>query len=280
MNVSIPQSQAVAADRTFISSPETLSRSLHRLSAASKIGLPTAAGPAGAAVTERFDAQGKRVQAAMIGVQHAASAVQTADEFLGGLADILTRLGELATGGSDSAARNFQAEQGQLRQVIGGNAAKIGGQSVPAAAVTFNGIELFGPEDRPNPPASSLNPESLPKFRLRGGAIAALIQQDAAGSFVLGASDPAATDVLKSARQDVADARDTLGSVHTRLQLEAATLQVEAENLSSALAPIRDEAVGDEFTRSAAASMLVQPGAALLAQANVTPYGALQLLER
>ena len=289
MNVSISQSPPVAPDRTFISGQDALSRSLSRLSALSSIGLPAAAGDAGTAVVERFDAQGKRVQNALTGVQQAASAVQTAAEFMGGLTEILSRLSDLATPAqnaarspADVAARdwNFQAAQQQLRAVLGGSAAQIGGEVVTTPAVTFDGIELFGPEDQPNPPGAAVNQESLPKFRLRGGAINALIQQDGAGNFRLGAADATATDVLKSALQDVADARVAIEAVGARLQLEAVTLQVESENLSSALTPIRNEAVGRENTRAASTSMLLQPGAALLAQANLAPHGALQLLER
>jgi flagellin len=289
MNVSIPQSPAIAADRTPISSQETLGRSLNRLSASSRIGLPVEAGVSGVAVSERFDAQGKRVQAAMAEVQHAASAVQTADGFLGGLTDGLSRLRELADRVRDpvqsaatksAATREFQAAQRQLGQSLGCTVAQINGGAAPAPTITFNGIELFCPDDRPTPSSATADSASLPKVRLRVSALTALVQPDRAAGFRLVPSDAAATDVLKAALQDVADARQTLGAAGARLQLEAVTLQVESENLSSALTPIRDEAGGDEFTRAATTTMLVQPGAALLAQANLKPYGALQLLER
>jgi flagellin len=289
MNVIIPQSPAIAPDRTPVSRHETLGRSLDRLSAGARIGLPAAAGTAGLAVSERFDAQGKRVQAALTNVQHAASAVQTAGEFLGSLTEILSQLRDLAaptsapaagaTVATDSAG-TFEALQQQLRQVLGGRVAQLGGEPATAPAVTFDGIELFGPEDQPNPPATTPDLALLPKFRLRSGALTALIRQDGDGNFLLTAADAATGDVLKSALQDVADTRGTLGAVSARLELEAVTLQVESENLSSALTPIRDESAGGEFTRAAAATMLLQPGAALLAQANVVPHGALRLLER
>lgn len=279
MNVSLSPSRPVGIEHPLVSSQDSLGRSLSRLSGSSRIDLPAAAGPLGAAVSERFDAQGKRVQAAMTAVQHSASAVQTADGFLTGLAETLGRMRDLAADGQSSgAAPEFAALQEQLRVVAGGTLGQGEGMSAPG--ITFDGIDLFGPEDQPNPPGFTADAESIPKFRLRGGAIAALIQSDDSGNFVLGASDAAAADVLKSAAGDVADARRTLEGVNQRLQLRAVTLQVEAGNISSALAPIGSEEAGGDAARLAATAMLGQPGAALLAQANVTPYGALQLLER
>lgn len=290
MNVNLTPSPAIAADRTPISSQETLSRSLHRLSANARIGLPASAGDVGMAVADRFDAQGKRVQGAIADVQHAASAVQTADRFLGGLTEILSHLSDLADQAGaplqDPAARaaavlEFKGAQEQLRLALGGYLAATSDQPAVTPVLTFNGIDLFSTGGRPNSTgALGDGPAALPKVRLRVGALDALVQRDAVGSFQLPATDPTATDTLKSALADVNAARRILDETGARLALEAVTLQVESENLSSALAPIRDEPAGSEFTRAATAIMLVQPGAALFAQANVKPSGALQLLER
>ena len=154
MSVITPQLQAPAADRTFIRSQATLGRSLSRLAASSKISPPSLAGSAGLAVSGKTDAHGKRVQAAMTGVQDAVSAVQAVDGLIGGMSAILEHL-----------------------------------------------------------------------------------------------------------------------------QRAGASLQVESGNLAAVIAPIRDEAGAGKSTVSAASGILVQPGLATVAQANVSQEGALRLLE-
>lgn len=286
MNSISSQNLASATARAFVPTPEVLGRSLHRLSSHARVGLPDTA--SANAVTRRFDAQDKRVQAALGDVQQAASAVQTADGFLGSLDAILGQMSavsqRLVDGGAanpDSAAdvQEFQTLQQQLRQVLGKSAPQKGGGTMTAPEVSFEGEPLFGPENRAQPAGASDEAAALPKFRLRGAALSALVLQDPDGDYALGGGDAKTGDVLKSAWQDVKEARTSVTAAGLRLQLEAATLQVEAENLSSALTPIRDEAAGGEATRSAAGSMLLQPGAVLRAQGNIGAHGVLKVLE-
>lgn len=286
MNVIASHVSPLAADRAPLATREVIGRTLHRLSAE-----PKGEGAAEVRGLEnghsgRFAAQGKRVQAAMAEVQQATSAVQTADAFLGGLTEILNRLGELAAraqsrGPAPAAAaadgRNFQAAQLQLRQAIGVSIQGEDGASVSLVPVTFNGSELFAADGRTE---GAENPAGLPKFRLRAGAIAALTQQDREGNFLLGAADPAAPDFIKSAQRDVADGRAALSVVNARLQLEVVTLQIESENISSIITTSAGGAGGADLTRSAKAALLERPAEALAALANLTPSGVLQVLER
>jgi len=55
------------------------------------------------------------------------------------------------------------------------------------------------------------------------------------------------------------------------LELAATTLQVENENLSSAISRIRDVDVAEESTQYAKYDILVQFGPTMLAQANRSP---------
>lgn len=283
---SISSQNLASAARAFVPSPEVLGRSLHRLSSHARVGLPDTA--SANAVTRRFDAQDKRVQAALGDVQQAASAVQTADGFLGGLESILGQMSEVSQRLVDGGAANpgaaedlqtFQTLQQQLRQALGRSAPQKNGDALGTPDVRFEGEPLFGPEDRARPAGAADEAAALPKFRLRGAALGALVLQDPEGDYSLGAGEAKTGDVLKTALQDVKEARSSVTAAGLRLQLEAATLQVEAENLSSALTPIRDEAAGGEATRSAAGSMLLQPGAVLRAQGNIGANGVLKVLE-
>jgi flagellin-like hook-associated protein FlgL len=283
MNSISSQNLSATTARAFAPSPEILGRSLQRLSSQARVGLPDTA--SANAVSRRYDAQDKRVQAALGDVQQAASAVQTADAFLGGLGDILGQMGEvtqrLADGSPDAAAdlEKFATLQQQLRAALGKSAPRADAQTMGTPDVSFEGEPLFGPEDRAQPAGAGDETAKLPKFRLRGAALGALMQQKPDGAFALGGRDSRTGDAVKSARQDVQDARSSVTAAGQRLQLEAATLQVESENLSSVLTPIRDEAAGDAATRAAAGSMLLQPGAVLRAQGNIGAPGVLKVLE-
>lgn len=145
--------QAIVAARNLNHSQEMLGRSLSRLSSGSKIVNPSD-DAAGLAVSEKLDAQNKRVRAAGTNVQNAISYVQTSDGFMSGMTKILSRMSELAllakdvTKNSDDIAlyqQEFQALQDQLRQTIGGTTDQIGGTAdITTPLGAFNGIKLFG----------------------------------------------------------------------------------------------------------------------------------------
>src|SRR3954447_21234099 len=143
--------QAIAAARNLNRSQEMLGRSLNRLSSGSKIVNPSD-DAAGLAVSEKLDAQNKRVRAATTNVQNAVSYVQTTDGFMSGMTKILSRMSELAilakdvTKNSTDVAlyqKEFSALQDQLRDTIGGTTSEIGGTSnVSTPLGAFNGITL------------------------------------------------------------------------------------------------------------------------------------------
>jgi flagellin len=78
MSVINTNTQAIAGARSLNHSQEMLGRSLTRLSSGSKIVNPSD-DAAGLAVSEKLDAQGKRVKAATTNVQNAVSYLQSAD---------------------------------------------------------------------------------------------------------------------------------------------------------------------------------------------------------
>lgn len=291
INTNLP---AIAAARNLDRSQEMLGRSLNRLSSGSKIVNPSD-DAAGLAVSEKLDAQNLRVHAATTNVQNAVSLVQTADGFMGGMDKILSRLGELAIMGQDVTKNSsdvalyqqeFTALQTQLRQTVGGTAAQIGGSDVTKPLGMFNGIPLLGGDGPtgagPGFPVTvgqdAGQSMTIPQINLRDGAVGALIAQDASGNFLLNLSSPAITGAVTDGIQDVANERASLGASGSRLELVATTLQVESENLSSAVSRIRDVDVAEESTQYAKYNILVQSGTAMLAQANQTPQSVLKLL--
>jgi flagellin len=285
--------QAITAARNLNQSQEMLGRSLNRLSSGSKIVRPSD-DAAGLAVSEKLDAQARRVGAATTNVQNAISYIQTADGFMGGMTKILSRLSELAILAQDVTKNStdialyqqeFSALQDQLRATIGGSTAQIGGTtpvSTPLGA--FNGIDLFQPN------ASGMTVTigqavgqtmtiKQTDLTATGGSMLGIINQDSSGVYALNITSASAIGVITGAIQQVASERATLGASQSRLELASTTLQVENENLSSAISRIRDVDVAAESTQLAKYNILVQSGTAMLAQANQTPSTVLKLLQ-
>jgi flagellin len=284
--------QAIAAARNLNASQEMLGRSLTRLSSGTKIVNPSD-DAAGLAVSEKLDAQNRRVKAATTNVQNAISYVQTADGFMSGMTRILSRMSELAILAKDVTKNatdialyqeEFTALQDQLRSTIGGATADIGGTAdIDTPLGAFNGITLFGAN------ASGLTVTigqavgqdmTIPESNLRDGSMLTIIDQDASGAYALNLTDATAIGDITAAIQDVATERASLGASQSRLELAAKTLQVEYENLGAAISRIRDVDVAEESTNYAKYNILVQSGTAMLAQANQTPQSVLRLLQQ
>lgn len=282
--------QAMTAARSLNASQEMLGRSLTRLSSGSKIVNPSD-DAAGLAVSEKLDAQNKRVQAASTNVQNAVSYLQTADGFMGGMTKILSRMSELAilakdvTKNSTDVAlygQEFAALQDQIRATVGGTTAEIGGTAVSTPLGAFNGISLFGSNSAGLTVTigQAIGQDmTIGQTYLRTGSVATLITQDASGVYGMGITDPNAIATITGAIQQIATERAKLGASQSRLELASTTLSVEYENLASAISRIRDVDVAQESTQLAKFNILVQSGTAMLAQANQSPTSVLKLLQ-
>ena len=292
MSVINTNTQAIAAARNLNHSQEMLGRSLTRLSSGTKIVNPSD-DAAGLAVSEKLDAQNRRVKAATTNVQNAISFVQTADGFMSGMTRILSRMSELAILAKDVTKNStdvslyqeeFRALQDQLRATIGGTTAEIGGTSdLDAPLGAFNGITLFGANSAGLTVTIGQGvgqDMKIPESNLRDGPMLAVITQDDNGDYALSVTDPEAIGKITEGIQDIATERARLGASQSRLELASRTLQVEYENLGAAISRIRDVDVAEESTNYAKYNILVQSGTAMLAQANQTPQSVLRLLQQ
>jgi flagellin len=282
-------SQTLSAAITLDRNQDLLSQSLERLSSGSQI-LSPADNPAGLAESDTLGADGQRLSAASTNVQNAMSYTQAADSGLANIGDILNRMSELTTLSQDPTANSsdvsdyeqeFQALQEQLRSTIGGTSSQIGGSSVAEPSGTFNGTALFGSTAAGGitlDTGGAGEQTTIPDIDLQSGATAAVIRQDSGGNFTMSATDPAATAAINSAIAQVASDRGTLGAAQASLSLSSSTLQVQQQNISSAVAGISDVDVASESTQLAKYNILIQSGAAMLAQANQAPQSVLKLL--
>jgi len=83
---------------------------------------------------------------------------------------------------------------------------------------------------------------------------------------------------IQTAIQNLADMRANVGANLQRLNMTDDQVAIYNENLSAAASRIKDVDVAEESTRYAKANILVQSGTAMLAQANILPASALQLI--
>jgi flagellin len=84
---------------------------------------------------------------------------------------------------------------------------------------------------------------------------------------------------IDTALKSVNSLRSTLGAFQNRLEFTINTLSIQQENSSASESAIRDANIATEtisFTRN---QILVSAGTSILAQANVVPQTALQLLK-
>lgn len=266
-------------------SQEMLNKSLNRLSSGSKI-VQLSDDAAGVAVSEKLDAENRRLSAAGTNVQNAMSYIQSADGFLSGMSKVLSRLSELSMMAKDvtkNAAdvqlyqREFQALQEQLQITIGG-------PSVATPIGTFNGNVLFGP----NPTGLTVTigeaagqTMTIAQTDLQDstGAVGILLAQTSPPAFDISVTSPNVASMVTNGIQQIATERANLGSWQSRLELTAATLASQGINLETAISRIRDVDVATESTQLAKGNILVQAGTAMLAQANQLPQSVLKLLQ-
>ena len=275
---------ASAAALNLSRSQDMLTKSLNKLSSGSRIVQPSD-DAAGLAVSEKFEAQGKRIMAALTNVQNAISYVQTADGFMSSMNKVVSRMSELSMLAKDVTKnpqdialyqKEFTALQQQLRDTVGGGA-------VTSPLGTFNAVALFGPN------ATGLTVTigeaagqtmNIAETNLQDGALGALIAQSSPPVFDILVTDTNIAAMTTAAIEDVAGERAGLGAIQSRLELAVSTLQVQGQILEAATSRIRDVDVAQESTTFAKNNILVQSGTAMLAQANQLPNSVLRLLQQ
>ena len=276
---------ASAAAMHLQQSHEMLNKSLNRLSSGSKIIQPSD-DAAGLAVSEKLDAENRRIGAAGTNVQNAISYIQVADGFMSSMSKTLSRMSELSILAKDVTKspadvqlyqQEFQALQQQLHDTIGGT-----GVTSPLGA--FNGNVLFannpaGLTVTVGEAASQTMTIGQTDLQNPAGALGILLAQTTPPAFDVTLTTANITTLATDGIQQIATERANLGASQSRLELVSATLATEGSNLDAAISRIRDVDMATESTQFAKGNILVQAGTAMLAQANQIPQSVLKLLQ-
>ena len=288
MSVSLHQQTHSLAQRLARLQP-AMDDTLARLSSGSRLTKPSD-DPIGVGVSARYDARQRRLEAAAVNLQNGASRLQITDSALAGIGRSLERMGELATLTGDAVqspadrevyAQEFSALQEQLRSLVGGTIAEIGGMSdVTHPQGSFQGRPLFGPSGGEALAAGANADEqiALPELNLRQGPMLAILQQDGSGEFTLQIGSPGAIAAIKAASEAIGLSRAEVGGAQSRIDFAASAIVTAQTNTEAALSRIRDTDLATETTTLARRQMLAESHVAMLAQAREVPRQLLPLL--
>jgi len=264
---------ALNAYRNLSATQNDLSKSLEKLSSGLRINR-AADDAAGLAISEGLKSQVNGLNVAQRNAQDGISVIQTAEGALTEVHSILQRVRDLAVqAGNDS---NNTASRGAIKTEINDLASEL---TRVAASTNFNGIKLLtgaantltfqvgagaiAAEDQ-----ISIN---LTDFGTLGATVGALTVDTAANA----AATITAIDTQITA---VSTARASYGALQNRFESTINSLAVSAENLSAAKSRITDTDMASEMVKYTASNILSQAGTAMLAQANQSTQGVLQLL--
>jgi flagellin len=229
---------------------------------------------AGLAISTRMNASARGMTQAIRNANDGISLSQTADTAAGSISDILVRMRELAL--QASTGTNGTTDRGAIQTEVAALISQIGDV---ASRTTFNGNTLInggtsttaGFDIQTGLNATEVVNIKIANLNATGLGVNALDFSTAAGA-------TGALATLDTALQTVATERANLGAQQNRLTSAVDNLTSGVTNLSEAKSRIEDADFSVESTNLAAAGILAQASTAMLAQANQSQQGVMNLL--
>ncbi|MFF1632366.1 flagellin [Leifsonia sp. NPDC058248] len=263
------------AYRNLNNTQNDLSKSLEKLSSGLRINR-AADDAAGLAISQGLKSQVGGLTVAARNAQDGISVVQTAEGSLTEVHSILQRVRDLAVqAGNDSnnaASRtDIQTEVTQLTDEL----TRISGSA------NFNGINLLDGSNATltfQVGAGGVAANDQIAVSLAGANVSTVATAVGALTFDTAANALTSINAIDTQIQNVSTARASLGAVQNRFESAVRSLNVSKENLSAASSRITDTDMAEEMVKFTRSNILSQAGTAMLAQANQTGQGVLQLL--
>jgi len=240
---------------------------------------------AGLAIAENLKADSKIAAVAIRNANDGISVISIADQAIGQITNVLSRLAELAEQSANGVFDNTQ------RSALQNEFSALTSEIERIAYTTeFNGLKLLSGTGQVIFQVG-FDGSSTSQVAYRGveATLAALGLAQTGSSVVTysiidvtnEASQSAARttlDAIQRAVNSVTSNRGVLGAAESRLEVTISNLQVARENFMAAESRIRDVDVAGEAAELTRLNILQQAGASVLAQANQQPELALQLL--
>jgi len=260
---------ALNAGRTLGRSTNQLNRSLERLSSGLQINR-AADDAAGLAIAEGFRSQVRGTQVAQRNSQDGISLVQTAEGSLSETTNILQRIRELAVQSANGtlSTDNRLAINTEVQQLL----TQI---DDIALRTEFNGVRVLSVAQTVTLQSGANTGQTL-AVNVAGAKTNDLGVNALNVSVVTAAVS--AISLVDRALNSVNSLRATLGALQNRLEFTINTLAIQEENASASESAIRDADISRETIRFTRNQILVSAGTSVLAQANIVPQTALQLL--
>jgi flagellin len=275
---------SLTAQRNLASSTGRLNQAFERLSSGLRIN-KASDDAAGLAIAEALKADAR---VATVGIRNAndgISIINIADQAIGQISNVLSRLSELAQQSANGVYGNVQRSAlNNEFQALTSEIERI------AFTTTFNGLRLLSGGGQVIFQVG-FDGTSVSQVSYQGVAATlealglAAVGSSAPTYSIIGSTDLAsqsaarlALDAINAAIASVSRNRGALGAAESRLQVTINNLQVARENFQAAESRIRDVDVATEAAELTRLNILQQAGASILAQANNQPQLALSLL--
>src|SRR5699024_7453389 len=236
---------------------------------------------AGLAISEKMRGQIRGLDMATKNAQDGISLIQTAEGALTETHDILQRMRELSV----QAGNLGTQEEDDLTAIQDEMQALIDEIDGIAERTQFNGKDLLTGDFAAEGGEGDLifqigaNAEQNLAVNIDAMTSEALEVNDINVSEFTESSDfDTAVEAIDSAIKSVSSTRSNLGAVQNRLEHTINNLGASSENLTAAESRIRDVDMAKEMMEFTKNNILTQASQAMLAQANQTPQGVLQLL--
>jgi len=264
---------SLEAQRNLFKSQSALQNTFNKLSSGYRINTAKD-DAAGLAISESLKSQVKTLTVNERNAGDAISMAQTAEGALGELSNIVLRMRELATQGSNGALQStdrdfiqteFTNLQSEMKRIM--TSTKFNGKQLITSATTAEQFQIGITNSTADRIAISFGGLNL--ATLTGSAT------------VSGSAGHARTalDTIDTALFRVSQARARFGAMMNRFETTISNIQSVRLNLASANSRIRDVDVAEEAATQSKNQVLTQAGTSVLSQANQTPQQALSLLK-
>ena len=263
---------SLEAQRNLYKSQSALQSTFNNLSSGFRINTAKD-DAAGLAISESLKSQVKTLTVNERNAGDAISMAQTAEGALGEISNIILRMRELATQGSNGSLQSsdrafIQTEFTNLQAEIG----RI------MTSTKFNGKQLITSASTSEQFQIGIANATFDRIAISfGGIDLAALKTTAKVSG--GASNArSALDTIDTALQRVSQARSRFGAMMNRFETTISNIQSVRLNLAAANSRIRDVDIADETATQSKNQVLTQAGTSVLSQANQTPQAAMSLL--
>jgi flagellin len=275
-----------------------LQKSMERLSSGKRIN-SSADDAAGLAIASKMTSQIKGMEQAVRNANDGISLAQTADAAMGEIGNLVQRVRELAVQASNGTLSNTDRESIQLEatellkqvddianntsfngvKLTDGSTASItiqagqgSGQTIAINLTDVNAVKLDIADGADNTVTAGVpnagTPVAAGGAGVGGGTISLETQANSVDALAK----------LDSAISQINEGRAKLGAVQNRLESAINNLTSQATNLTEARSRIEDVDFSSETTEMAKSQILSQASTAMLAQANQSQQGVLQLI--